>query len=325
MNINSLAPCGVICDLCLGFQRTRSKCVGCQAEGNKPCHCAVCSIKACPEKQGNPAALCVDCPKYPCRRIKELNKRYMAKYGENLRQNLESASKDGCTAFIAAARQKWSCPACGQLLCVHNDKCLHCGNINPYFPGASLLGASLPEASLPDATKVTMSAPFTIVKLTPPDIEAAKAVIQQYLVWLGIDLSFQNIDEELADFPGKYRGPEGVFLVAKDGDRVVGCVGLRRMSPQVCEMKRLFVLDTHKGRGLGDALVREVINLATERGYSKMRLDTLSTMGKAQSLYWRHGFVEIPQYTVNPIPGAVFMEKDLVPPLNQMQQKKENL
>jgi N-acetylglutamate synthase-like GNAT family acetyltransferase len=151
----------------------------------------------------------------------------------------------------------------------------------------------------------------SIVKLTPPDVDAAKALIQQYLVWLGIDLSFQNIDEELADFPGMYREPQGVFLVAKDGNRVVGCVGLRKMSQQICEMKRLFVLDTHKGRGLGDTLVKEVIRQATMLGYSKMRLDTLDTMDKAKRLYRRHGFVEIPQYTVNPIPGAVFMEKYL--------------
>ena len=289
MNNTSLAPCGVICDLCMAFQRPKSKCVGCQTEGNKPNHCRVCSIKDCPEKHGNPASLCSDCPQYPCRRIKDLNKRYIAKYGENLLQNLESARKNGLPAFIAAAKQKWSCPACGQFLCVHNGKCLHCGHANPYFPPAL----------------------FTIVKLGPPDIDAVKAVIQQYLIWLGIDLSFQNIEEELADFPGKYREPEGVFLVAKDGDRVVGCVGLRRISQQICEMKRLYVLDSHKGRGLGDALVRKLISQAREIGYSKMRLDTLSTMGAAQSLYRRYGFVEIPQHTVNPIPGAVFMEKDL--------------
>lgn len=108
MENNSLAPYGVICDPCLGFQRTKTKCVGCQADGN-------------------PAAACSDCPEYPCRRIKDLNKRHIAKYGENLRQNLESASTSVLTAFMAASRQKWSCPACGQLLCVHTGNCLHCG------------------------------------------------------------------------------------------------------------------------------------------------------------------------------------------------------
>jgi putative acetyltransferase len=316
MENNSLAPCGVICDLCMAFQRTRNKCVGCLADGNKPYHCTVCSIKDCPEKQGNPAALCSECPKYPCRRIKDLNKRYIAKYGENLMQNLDSARKDGLAAFITVARQKWRCPACGQFLCVHAEQCLHCGAANPYFPGCSVPGAfSLASAnqkdSNPDASGKPIPTGYSIVKLASSDVEAAKAIIHQYLLWLGIDLSFQNIVEELADFPGKYREPEGVFLVAKEGHTIVGCVGLRRIEPGICEMKRLFVVDSCKGRGLGDALVREVINRAREMGYLRMRLDTLSTMGAAQSLYRRHGFVEIPQYTVNPLAGAVFMEKDL--------------
>jgi len=135
MNYNSLAPCGVICDLCVGFQRAKNKCVACQAQGYKPNHCKVCSIKSCPEKHGNPAALCVDCLKYPCRRLKDLNKRYMAKYGEDLQQNLEMARAEGLASFIEAASQKWACPACGQLLCVHSDSCLHCGGVNPFFPG----------------------------------------------------------------------------------------------------------------------------------------------------------------------------------------------
>jgi hypothetical protein len=135
MENNSLAPCGVICDLCKAFQRTKNKCVGCLAVGSKPYHCTVCSIKDCPEKHVNPAALCSECPKYPCRRIKDLNKRYIAKYGENLLQNLDSARTDGLAAFIEAARQKWTCPACGQLLCVHTEKCLQCGGSNPYLPG----------------------------------------------------------------------------------------------------------------------------------------------------------------------------------------------
>lgn len=134
MNEQSLAPCGVLCDLCLGFQRSKNTCVGCLAEGNKPYHCTVCSIKSCPEKQGNPAALCSDCPKYPCRRLKDLNKRYLANYGENLQKNLETARDSGLTEFIAAAQTKWLCQNCGQLLCVHSANCLHCSSPNPYFP-----------------------------------------------------------------------------------------------------------------------------------------------------------------------------------------------
>lgn len=134
MNMDSLAPCGVVCDLCLGFQRTKNKCVGCNNEGNKPYHCTVCSIKTCPEKQGNDKMLCSDCPKFPCRRIKSLDKRYIAKYGENLIGNLTQAKETGIGSFISTQKQKWTCPSCGQLLCVHKPECLHCGAKNVHFP-----------------------------------------------------------------------------------------------------------------------------------------------------------------------------------------------
>jgi hypothetical protein len=134
MKNRSLAPCGVICDLCLAFQRTKNRCVGCNNEGNKPYHCTVCSIKSCEEKDGDPEQLCSDCRKFPCRRIKDLDKRYRTKYGENLITNLETASSEGLTRFIKSAHKKWTCKNCGELLCVHRESCLYCGAENEYFP-----------------------------------------------------------------------------------------------------------------------------------------------------------------------------------------------
>jgi len=66
MNNVSIAPRGVICDICLGFQRSKNKCVGCNNIGNKPHHCTVCSIKTCSEKKGNEKLLCNDCDEFPC-------------------------------------------------------------------------------------------------------------------------------------------------------------------------------------------------------------------------------------------------------------------
>lgn len=134
MNSKSTAPCGVICDLCLGFQRTKNKCVGCFDIGNKPYHCTVCSIKSCAEKNGNEDLLCFECSKYPCRRIKDLNKRYIAKYGESPIQNLDDIKEIGIEAFTEREAEKWKCDKCGQLLCVHREVCLICGNINKHFP-----------------------------------------------------------------------------------------------------------------------------------------------------------------------------------------------
>ncbi len=134
MNSASIAPCGVNCDICLGFQREKNKCVGCNNIGNKPYHCTICSIKTCPEKNGNIQSLCNTCLKFPCRRIKNLDKRYKTKYGESVIENLNTVTQIGLDAFIKEEKIKWKCPQCGNLLCVHKDKCLICGAINEKYP-----------------------------------------------------------------------------------------------------------------------------------------------------------------------------------------------
>ena len=130
----TIAPCGVICDICLGFQRDKNKCVGCNGVGNKPNHCNVCSIKFCPEKSGNETLLCGECAKFPCRRIKDLDKRYTSKYGESPILNLTKVKEVGMSQFVENETEKWKCKKCGQLLCVHRKTCLICGNKNDYFP-----------------------------------------------------------------------------------------------------------------------------------------------------------------------------------------------
>lgn len=134
MNNFSIAPCGVNCELCLAFQRTKNKCVGCLNSGNKPYHCTVCSIKSCVEKNGNESLLCNECAKFPCRRIKDLDKRYTLRYGVSLIQNLNQIKVNGLDSFIDNEQEKWKCRACGKLLCVHSATCLICGNKNGHFP-----------------------------------------------------------------------------------------------------------------------------------------------------------------------------------------------
>lgn len=134
MNYRSVAPCGLICDLCLGAQREKNRCVGCNNKGNKPPHCIKCSIKCCEEKDGNKKLLCNKCSKYPCRRLKNLDKRYRVKYGESLIENFKRINEIGIRQFIKEEKEKWRCEKCGKLLCVHRDKCLNCGEINKRFP-----------------------------------------------------------------------------------------------------------------------------------------------------------------------------------------------
>lgn len=129
MNGKSIAPCGVICDLCLGFQRDKNRCVGCNVTGEKIGHCNVCTIKYCPEKREDSELLCIACRKFPCRRIRDLEKRYTSKYGESPVKNMQRIEAVGMEQFLQEQMELWRCNECGELLCVHRDTCLHCGAI----------------------------------------------------------------------------------------------------------------------------------------------------------------------------------------------------
>ena len=130
----TIAPCGLICDLCLGAQRTKNICPGCNIKGNKPNYCTRCIIKNCEEKKGNNQLLCYKCRKYPCRRLKMLEKRYKTKYGESLIENFMRIKTSGIRVFVKEADKEWRCQECGEYLCVHRAVCLHCGAKNPRYP-----------------------------------------------------------------------------------------------------------------------------------------------------------------------------------------------
>ncbi|MDR3259936.1 MAG: GNAT family N-acetyltransferase [Fusobacteriaceae bacterium] len=148
-------------------------------------------------------------------------------------------------------------------------------------------------------------------KLDKQEIEDTKNLIKEYINWVDIDLSFQDIEDELKNFPLKYEKPYGAFFIAKNGDEVVGSVGLKKIESNICEMKRLYVKDKYKGYKIGETLVGIIIGEAQKCGYEKMRLDTLKKMGMAQNLYKKYGFYEISAYVYNPIEGALYMERDL--------------
>ncbi len=141
------------------------------------------------------------------------------------------------------------------------------------------------------------------------DLDAAGQLIREYVDWLGIDLSFQNFDAEIADLSAKYAPPTGeLFLARREDGQFLGCAGVTSSSrPGACELKRLYVRDAARGTGTGRALAAAAVSL----GYREMLLDTLSTMSSAIGLSRTLGFETIPPYYDNPVPGAVFFVKPL--------------
>jgi putative acetyltransferase len=144
------------------------------------------------------------------------------------------------------------------------------------------------------------------------EAEAMRRLLRDYERSIGIDLCFQDFEDELEKLPGEYAAAvKGAFLVADDGEALVGCVALRAFSAESCEMKRLYVDPRARGTGLGRELVESVLDRARSFGYEKMLLDTLPSMQTAQILYRRIGFAETRPYRQNPVPGVTFLELTL--------------
>ncbi|GAB4122808.1 MAG: N-acetyltransferase [Rubrivivax sp.] len=154
-----------------------------------------------------------------------------------------------------------------------------------------------------------------IVPDSPALLEAAREIFREYAASLQIDLCFQGFEQELEGLPGDYAAPQGLLLLAFVDGALAGCGAFRPLPdsdyPNACEMKRLYVRRAFRKFGLGRQLAQALMDRATEAGHSTMLLDTLDDMEAARGLYASLGFVEIPPYYFNPIPGAHYLKAEL--------------
>ena len=153
---------------------------------------------------------------------------------------------------------------------------------------------------------------FTITQAhTAEDLSSIKTLFQAYAIGLGLDISFQNFEHELANLPGKYAPPSGALLLARSTStgEAIGCAGLRPLQPEgTCEMKRLYVSPEGRGTGVGKALAEAVISGAKRLGYGRIVLDTLGSMVTPLKLYRELGFRDIEPYYHNPLGDVIFLE-----------------
>ncbi|MBP1762861.1 MAG: hypothetical protein H6Q64_2403 [Firmicutes bacterium] len=135
IKIVMIAPCGLNCATCLSQFKSTITCGGCNNNNHhKPEYCSRCIIKNCEKRIINKYKYCFQCDTFPCRRLKQLDKRYSTKYHMSLLVNLNDIKMNGIRNYIKREKGKWICSKCGYLLCVHREYCLNCGekkrNIN---------------------------------------------------------------------------------------------------------------------------------------------------------------------------------------------------
>ena len=146
---------------------------------------------------------------------------------------------------------------------------------------------------------------------TPEEIAQVRELFREYGTIPDFCACFTGFEEEVQSLPGMYAPPEGRLLLDYvDGD-AAGCVGLRKMAPGVCEIRRLYVRPQFRGKRLGRELAEAIIAQAREAGYRTARLGTLPVMKEAIALYQSLGFAQVAPYKANALDGALYMELSL--------------
>jgi hypothetical protein len=132
MDEKLIAPCGMNCGVCVAYLAmknglkkkgvARKYCPGCLPRGEN------CTFMArrCNLVGNGLLRFCCECENFPCRRLKDLDKRYRTKYHMSMIENLEFMKKHGMEEFLEKEKAKWHCPECGGVICCHNGLCLNC-------------------------------------------------------------------------------------------------------------------------------------------------------------------------------------------------------
>ena len=150
-----------------------------------------------------------------------------------------------------------------------------------------------------------------IIAKTQGDFLKGRELILEYVDWLGIDLSFQNFEDEIHNLREMYSDPNGCLILAVASDKTVGVAGIRKYETKICELKRMYVKDAYRNLGIGRLILECAIKCSKKLDYKFIRLDTDDSMKVAIKLYLDYGFKEIKPYRFNPNKSVRYFELKL--------------
>ena len=155
----------------------------------------------------------------------------------------------------------------------------------------------------------------TTYTIRPPATSSEWNIVKQLLIdyrnefddetcFTSFEEEFNNLEAVYAE-PGKWK----LIVVEEPSMKIVGCVGVRTLSPHVAEMKRLYIIPSHRGLHLGKRLALEIIELVKKNHYNRMLLDTMLEMRDAQRLYEKLGFRVVGPYDHQDLSKLICYEK----------------
>lgn len=149
-----------------------------------------------------------------------------------------------------------------------------------------------------------------IRRYRPVDYQGLLSFLNSALSEMGYDFLPDGKDADIRDINYVYIKNRGSFHVVDYHGEIRGCVGVKRLSDEIAELKRLYIARECRGLGCGRVLCINAIEDARNFGYKFLRLDTTMKSQAALALFRKLGFYEIARYNSDPF-AEVFMEKTL--------------
>ncbi len=129
-----VAPCGMNCGVCRaylaysrGVPRKRGSVTHCSGCLPRKKNCFI--KRGCAQLSKNKVRFCYECEKMPCANVDRVDRRYRARYDTSLVGNLREIEENGMQAFLEAQTARFKCPACGDIVSVHDGKCYTCQHV----------------------------------------------------------------------------------------------------------------------------------------------------------------------------------------------------
>ena len=142
---------------------------------------------------------------------------------------------------------------------------------------------------------------FQIRVATNRDIPSIKNVVFLSLKEFGLNPDEQGKDKDLNDIENSYLAGNGFFgvVVNTETKLIIGCFGLFPVSQHICELRKMYLLNELRGKGLGKFIMDTAIQVAKDKHYKKIILETISPLTVAIAQYKQYGFREIQPKEMN--------------------------